>query len=380
MNPKSKTSSVNPRIWIFAALVASTVVSGIIFKMSSSLDPDLPTGNSVTKNPGLPSTPLQKETAASIESDLHLPGHSKPVGEQTVRDKNNWTLENLNTLKKPTAEQLALFLQENRGSAEALLAASQLTGNMALLRQAAEAFPNNPQVQLELATRGETPEERRQALDAFRKSDPNNAIGDYLSALDNFQQGKTDAALQDLVASSSHTSLSDHTDRMLQSTEEAYISAGYSPAEAKSSTILNANAQQLMKLNDVSKLIVDLQTQYSQQNDTNSAHALREIGIELAQKLQTQSKFMIGEALGYSIEKKLLNELDASTPYGNDGKTVGDRLADIKSRRDEIARTIDGWEIIAATMSEKDAIAFFDRMKLHGEQEAIRWLKQKHGK
>jgi hypothetical protein len=77
-------------------------------------------------------------------------------------------------------------LEENRRSAESVLAAFRTTEDQAFLREAVEKYPKDPRVSFAayFAARNQpdsSPEERRQRLDAFKQSAPDNALADYLS-------------------------------------------------------------------------------------------------------------------------------------------------------------------------------------------------------
>jgi hypothetical protein len=282
-------------------------------------------------------------------------------------------------LLKLDGEQLARYLHDNRGSAEAWLTVSRLTGNLASLRQAAQTFPNDPQVQLELAMRGETPDERRQALNAFRQAAPENALGDYLSALDNFHRGQPDAAIQDLLQADAHTRLDDHTLEMLQSSEEAYLSADYSAAEAKAAAMLGLQRIQVAPLKELSTVISDLQRQYTQRGDSESAQAVVQLGLALGQKVQNQSQFLIDDLIGMGIEKRFLSQLPPATVIEANGQTASERLAAMRARQEELRRITGSAATLLSGLNENEAVAYFDRQKLYGELEALRWLKQKRG-
>jgi hypothetical protein len=77
--------------------------------------------------------------------------------------------------------QIESYLEQNRRSAESLLAAFRLTRDRALLQEAAEKYPNDPRVHYAgwiSAYRDDnsSPEERRQWLEAFKQSAPGNAL------------------------------------------------------------------------------------------------------------------------------------------------------------------------------------------------------------
>src|SRR5205814_8096048 len=109
-----------------------------------------------------------------------------------------------------------------------------VTENAALLAEAIQKFPNDPQVAFEAAFKKDSsPEERLQWLNALKKSDPENSLPDYLSAPDYFKAGQTDQAVRELISASGKKQFHDYTLDRVQDDEEAYLAAGYSAAEAK---------------------------------------------------------------------------------------------------------------------------------------------------
>ena len=96
-------------------------------------------------------------------------------------------------------KQLDAYLGRNGRSAESLLAAYRLTGDAGFLREAEEKSPEDPRVAYVALFTSESPETRRQWLDSFKQSAPDNALANYLSALDHFKAGQTDEAVQDLM-------------------------------------------------------------------------------------------------------------------------------------------------------------------------------------
>ena len=84
-----------------------------------------------------------------------------------------------------------------------MLAAYRTTGDQTLLAEAMQKYPNDPQVALEAASEKDaSAEDHRQWLETFKQSAPDNALPNYLSALDYFKAGQTDQAVQELLAAS----------------------------------------------------------------------------------------------------------------------------------------------------------------------------------
>ena len=280
---------------------------------------------------------------------------------------------------KLTPEQAEAYLLQNKRSADALLAAARLTGNLSLVREAAEKFPNDPRVQLDLALRGETAEEKRKALDAFRQLARDNPLGDYLSALDHFKSGRTDDGVKDLLQVGGKNRLQDYTLDHAQSAEEAFLAAGYGALESKAAGMFGVLLPHMQSLRELTSQMTELQKQYVSAGDATSAQAVGQMGLNLAWQFEGQAgRTLIGELVGMAVEKKFLASQAPDSPFGSDGRTVRDRMAEIDAHRQSI-RELAPLTQSLARLPEREAIMYFDRVKLHGELEALRWLKNKHG-
>jgi hypothetical protein len=118
------------------------------------------------------------------------------------------------------------FLRDNRRSAESLLAAFRATEDPAFLQEAVEKCPNDPRVNFiacfaALSRTDSTPDERRQRLEAFKQSAPDNALPNYLSAQEHFKSGQEDQAVLDLAAAFGKSKFQDYSGDFVQSAEEA---------------------------------------------------------------------------------------------------------------------------------------------------------------
>ncbi|NBR86946.1 MAG: hypothetical protein EB141_02980 [Verrucomicrobia bacterium] len=305
-----------------------------------------------------------------------------PVRNETgVEDPTNSLARLLNggEIPKLTREQLDTFLLQNKRSAECLLTASRALGDVSLLREAAGKFPQDPRVQFDLALRGESPEEKRRALAAFRQLARDNPLGDYLSALDRFKAGQPDEAVRDLWQASGKHRFQDYTIDHVQSAEEAYLSAGYSPLEAKAAGLFGVLLPHLSALRELGNQMSGLQQQYAQAGDLASAQAVGQIGLNLASQLEGQpARTLISELVGMAIEKKFLAGQSADSPLG-DGRTVGGRLAELEAQRQTI-RDVTQLTALLPTLPPQEALTYFDRLKLSGELDALRWLQNKHAR
>jgi hypothetical protein len=80
--------------------------------------------------------------------------------------------------------------------------------------------------------------------------------------------------------------------------------------------------------------------------------------------------------------------MDPGGPYDTTGRTVQERFSELAQRREDI-RELQGpvepdgrWDSLAGalqSLSEPELVSFFDRLKVFGEMEALRWARARLG-
>lgn len=283
-------------------------------------------------------------------------------------------------LPELTDEQVARFLEERNRNPESLLAVFRLKGDLSLLHEAAKAFPDHPMVQLELAMSGATPEEKQLALEAFRKLQPNDSMGDYLAALFLLRQGKPEEAFKELSQAESHSGFGEGSDRLIQSSEDAFVSAGYGVTEAKCAALLDRPRTQTMTLNQLTGILSGLHQQYLQEGDSASAEAVFRMGLSLSRKVRDQSKLLLDDLVGVSMESRFLKQLPVETELPGSGQTAASRLEELTAQRQELSALAEKSAMALAEMSEGEVLTYIKRVGQDGEVKALEWLNEKQGR
>src|SRR3989442_6220191 len=281
-------------------------------------------------------------------------------------------------LPKLSPEQVQSYLEKNHRSVESLLAAFHATDDRTFLREAMEKYPGDPQLNYVAWFRSQSPEERRQWLDAFKQSAPDNAFADYLSARDYFKSGQNDQAVQELLVAVTKP-IQDYSLDFVQNGEEAYRAAGYSDAEAKMVATSTLLLPQFAEFKQVTLNLVDLASAYRQSGDGTSAKAALQMGIHLGQRLDDPGSLTLIQSLvGIALQRIVFNSMDPNSPYGDTGQSVQNQIDALAQRREAIKALAQQVETVLPTMSDQDLISYFDRMKVFGEQAAIGWAASRH--
>ena len=281
---------------------------------------------------------------------------------------------------KLTVQQLETYLRENRRSAASLLAAFRTTGDQTLLQEATEKYPDDPQVAFTAAMRKDAPpEERRQWLEKFKQTDPDNPLGNYMSALDHFKNGQIDQAVQELSAASAKSNFRDYTTEFYQNDEEAWRAAGYSVAEAKTIGSAGLVLPHLGPSKELGHKLADLARAYRGVGDEASAQLTLQMALNLGEQLDTTAGTpLITQLVGRAIQGIALRELDPTSALGNTGQTVQQRLDELTRQRETVRDLTQGFDDLIPKLSEQDWISYKDRWRSFGEEAALRWLRDKY--
>lgn len=304
--------------------------------------------------PKVPTLPQAKEVAATAPSQA-----AGPLS-QLFKDNGKRL--------KLSATQLKAYLSKNGRNAESLLAAMRLTGDIAFLQEAAQRFPNDAAVQTEVALRSGVAAERRRAIDAMKALDPENALGDHLSALDHFRNGHIEEAYGDLITAAGKTRFDDHALQAQQSAEEAYLTAGFSPVQAKAAAMIGLQRRQIEPMRELSKQLTNLQQGYTAANDAGSAESVRQMGEALGRQMQSSASYLIDELVGINIENQFLPVSDGGVRQKELQQCVG------------AIRTLGSspqWKALMEGNDTAEITLYLDRLKLYGEAAAIQWLMQR---
>jgi hypothetical protein len=277
-----------------------------------------------------------------------------------------------------TPDQVQTYLKENNRSAASLLTAFRATKDTNLLAEALEKYPHDPQVNYASLFDASSPEERRQRMEAFKQSAPDNALGNYLSAFDYIKAGQNDLAIQELTAASSKEKFSDYSLEFVQSAEEAWRAAGYTVADSKTIAAMELLLPDLKELRDLSRNTVALASSYQQAADGASAQALLRMNINLGIRFNgAPGEALISQLVGIAIEADSLRAMSPTAEYAS-GQTVQQRLDQLTQQRNEL-KDLANNESLLENMPAKDVISYWDRWRGFGSESTLRWAAGKYG-
>src|SRR5262245_63524721 len=95
----------------------------------------------------------------------------------------------------------------------------------------------------------------------------------------------------------------------------------------------------------------------------------------LREQFRNSEKYLlVNQMLGMGIEMSALESMDPAAAYGSGGDTVRDRVNTLKADNAEMSKLVRESVPLQDQMTARDWVAYLDRMKLFGEQNAMRWL------
>jgi len=299
-----------------------------------------------------------------------------------VQPAENVVERNVNKPAKLAPAQIEAYLKAEGRNAANLLAAFRISGDPSLLSEAMEKFSNDPQVAYEAVTAGNlSPDAQRQWLNAFEKNAPDNALANYLSALNYFNSGQTEQALQEMAAASGKP-FQDYSLIRMQADEEAYLAAGYSMVDAEAQASSQLLLPQLAQLKQLSEDVMQLAGSYRQAGDSSSSQIVLQWAANLGQRYASSSP---GEAevsllVGMYIEQKALQAMPPDSTFGSSGQTVQSALNGLAQEKATLAQLNQEADPLLSTLSDPDWVTYKNHWIMFGEQNALQWVVGKFGK
>lgn len=175
--------------------------------------------------------------------------------------------------------------------------------------------------------------------------------------------------------------LDDYTLDRAQDDEEAYLSAGYSVAEAQRIALSWLELPQLRQVKQVGQDLVGLANAYSQSGDQASAQAALQLAMNIGQRYANApaNTPLISQLVGMAVERMVLSTMDPTSPYGSNGQTVQDRLNQIIQNRAAINGVVEQAQPLLPMMSDQDILIYENRRMAFGEVAALQWVVSKYG-
>jgi hypothetical protein len=360
---------------ILILVIVVTVLVGGWFFLASRQSASPPAATEVQENSAPPSGAGNAPKYQRPPPRIH-PGSAALA--ETETDEPQKTGENLAARLGLTPDQLESYLQKRQRSAESLITVFRATGDKAYLVEAAQQFPGDPRVQLGVLVENLYPEQQREWIDRFKKSAPENSFASYLSALDNYQQGDSAAALKDLAMAQQKRAFKDYSVDQMRGLEDLVVSSGKPERVAKESTVNAVPMAEYGMVKQLTQEMTSQQDKYHEAGDTGAVETLARMGVDLANRFvgEDGGRFLMGQLVGMAIEARFLKQLDQDKVYDFLAQTPAQRQETLTTKRQNLKGLTGDISQRLSQVSDAEANLYFDRIKTSGEIEAIRWLRE----
>jgi lipopolysaccharide export system protein LptA len=140
----------------------------------------------------------------------------------------------------------------------------------------------------------------------------------------------------------------------------------------------------MMEDANLKRLAVDIEDTQKQQlnaGDNNSVANLAQTGMNLGNQLSSgdSGKYFANQIEGVLIGNVVLQQLDPNTSYDFlNGETSSQALQEREQQRKSLSQLAKSVDAVFPEMTEEEENSYFDRSKIYGEVDAMRWMLQQH--
>jgi hypothetical protein len=286
--------------------------------------------------------------------------------------------------KKYVLDRTAKWLESRNRDAASLVALWDLTGDESLLDEAAEKFLNDPRVCVAMINRFGSGEKALPWVERLIAIEPGNPAAWYWKAQLSAKSNNPEQTLEALKKAVGTKGQPDtHLRDRMVTVREAALASGSTLKEAAAAALiapLSKNGSHFLAGGTMSFLRNELAAAKAAGNPERVAE-IAGLGAASAEHVGLiGASTLLDDLVRVSILRNMLGELDPGTPFGNDGKTVRERLDEVTAEKEETGKLIESVKGMADLsmqfLSEAQAAEYTDRFILHGERAAMQWLEK----
>ncbi|MEY4483884.1 MAG: hypothetical protein RL693_1336 [Verrucomicrobiota bacterium] len=269
-----------------------------------------------------------------------------------------------------SAEQLTAYVEAQKHSAASLLAAWSICHDNAWLDEAAQRYPDDPRVALaKLGTMSDLAGDAKEWIDRLKKNDPKNGLACCYDAMSMLKEGAPEEARFALAEAARLGRFDAYTGKSSAGIAGAYESAGY---DELSASMMGMSLTPLPQ----AQLVMNLQKELLKQFSVGPDDALVQDMLHLSKNVAGQSDpgALIMNLVGSSMERKVLNELNALDLVPGTKKMVVERMEELDQEKNLVRDLIQKVPPLMATMSDTQLKQYLRRSKVEGELKAMQWL------
>ena len=265
--------------------------------------------------------------------------------------------------------------------AAGLVGAWDMTGDEALLMEAAERFPGDPRVCVAMIWKLlENGEDAREWVDRLAAAEPQNPGALYLRAAAQHKAGASEEAIATLkgaVALSGKLDL--HLRDRMMTVREAALASGAGVKDAAMLSIFAplSRGGGAPYLNGGHRVVADGIKSAVAAGDAEEVTALAGISLGMANQMASSpAPNLLDQLVEHEWRRSTLKAMSGETEYGDSGTTVSQQLELVEAQRSELTAAVKGRGIgeWLQQASEAEAVSYADTFLLRGELEAMKMI------
>lgn len=278
-------------------------------------------------------------------------------------------------------EQVEAWLASRGRDAAGLVGAWDITGNEALLMEAAERFPGDPRVCVAMIWKLlENGGDASEWVDRLVAAEPQSPGALYLRAAEQHKAGASEEAIATLkgaVALSGKVDL--HLRDRMVTVREAALASGAGVKDAAMLSIFGplSRGGGAPYLNGGHRVVADGIKSAVAAGDAEEVTALAGISLGMANQMASSpAPNLLDQLVEHEWRRSTLKAMSGETEYGDSGTTVSQQLELVEAQRSELTAAVKGRGIgeWLQQASEAEAVSYADTFLLRGELEAMKMI------
>jgi len=340
--------------WVLVAIVA--LIAGFLLikhdpprESASSGEKEAATKSAAEARSGL--SALSRTASRSL----------KPVGKEAIKPGNTYVAD------KATLEA---YLEEQNYSAEAMLAVVIISGDQELLVDAARRHPDDPNIQLAVISRGVLLEERREWVERFKESQPDNMLSAIYLAGELLASGEIEAGLAEMQLAAEIDGYKDFALETEEALERAMVDLGQTPLQARV-----RSAYRWGYFVPVKESLNQLHQLAQQSEDPAQRTAMANVGFALGHRFWhgEAEGAMINMTVGTTQSAQFARMLDQETIVPEAGISPAQFFENDMALIPQRNRLQEGFDR-AHELTEPQFMHFAEMMRTHGHLEASNYV------